>query len=177
MEAEQFKDFCDVFNLQNLIKEPTCSKSVLNPSSIDVILTNKCNFFHNSIGLETGLSDYHKMTVTVLKTYLHKLKPNNIKYRSYKCFDDNSFKAELLSSLESRGNLNMKYDEFKNLFIWKCIRPFFFDKQKDFQKEIMLIEKKEITSNAKEVSEKLNNYFVDVIENLDITPFIEETEP
>ena len=39
-----------------------------------------------------------------------------------------------------------------------------------------MIEKDEITSNAKEVSEKLNNYFVDVIENLDITPFIEETE-
>ena len=40
-----------------------------------------------------------------------------------------------------------------------------------------MIEKDEITSNAKEVSEKLNNYFVDVIENLDITPFIEETYP
>ena len=117
MEAEHFKDFCDVFNLKNLIKEPTCIKSVLNPSSIDVILTNKCNFFHNSFALETGLSDYHKMTVTVLKTYLHKLKPNTIKYRSYKYCDDNSFKAELLSSLESRGNLPMKYDDFKNLFM------------------------------------------------------------
>ena len=260
MEVEPLKGFCDVFNLQNLIKEPTCFKSVLNPSSIDVILTNKRNFVHNSFAFETGLSDYHKMTITVLKTYVKKLKPKTIKYRSYKHFDDTSFKSELVSSLESRGNRNVKYDEFKTLFmevltkhahvkekvirgnnapfmnkmlskafmersrlknkydnftnevnkvsykkqrnfctnllknvkknyynnldinifndnkkVWKCIRPFFSDKQTDFQKEIILIEKDEITSNAKEVSEKFNNYFIDVIENLDIAPIIEET--
>ena len=107
---------CDVFNLQNLIKEPTCFKSVLNPSS-DVILTNRRNFFHNSLAFETGLSDYHKMTITVLKRYVKKLKPKTIKYRSYKLFDDISFKSELISSLECRGNHNMKYDEFKTLFM------------------------------------------------------------
>ena len=37
------------------------------------------------------------------------------------------------------------------------------------------MEKDDIISNAKEVSEKFNNYFIDVIENLDIAPFIEET--
>ena len=34
-------NFCDTYNLKNLIKEPTCFKSTENPSSIDIILTNK----------------------------------------------------------------------------------------------------------------------------------------
>ena len=38
---ESMKDFCEMYNLENLIKEPTCFKSTENPSSIDIILTNK----------------------------------------------------------------------------------------------------------------------------------------
>ena len=37
---------------------------------------------------ETGLSDLHKLTFTVLKTYFQKQKPKVIKYRSYK-FNNN----------------------------------------------------------------------------------------
>ena len=50
------------------VKEPTCYKNVQNPSSIDVMLTNRKGSFQNSMVVETGLSDHHKMTVTVLKT-------------------------------------------------------------------------------------------------------------
>ena len=35
------KDFCELYNLENLIKDPTCYKNASNPSSIDVILTNR----------------------------------------------------------------------------------------------------------------------------------------
>ena len=31
--------FCAIYNLINLIKEPTCFKNVENPSTIDLILT------------------------------------------------------------------------------------------------------------------------------------------
>ena len=58
-------NFCDTYGLVNLIKEPTCFKSNENPSSIDVILTNKKHCFQNSMTIETGLSDFHRMTVTV----------------------------------------------------------------------------------------------------------------
>ena len=89
-----------------------------------------------------------------------------------------NFCTNLLRKVKKTYYNNLDINIFSdNKRFWKCIRPFFSDKQKDFQKEIILIEKDEITSNAKEVSEKLNNYFVDVIENLDITPFIEETYP
>ena len=33
-------DFCEMYSLSNLIKEPTCFKSVDNPSSIDIMLTH-----------------------------------------------------------------------------------------------------------------------------------------
>ena len=52
--------FCEMYNLENLIKEPTCFKSDENPSSIDIILTNKKASFQNTTTVETGLSDFHK---------------------------------------------------------------------------------------------------------------------
>ena len=65
----EMKEFCDIYNLKNLVKEPTCYKNVANPTCIDLILTNRQFMFHNTKTIETGLSDFHKMTVTVLKTY------------------------------------------------------------------------------------------------------------
>ena len=41
LSEEAMKDFCDVYCLSNMIKEPTCFKNILNPSSIDLILTNR----------------------------------------------------------------------------------------------------------------------------------------
>ena len=58
-------NFCDVCNLKNLIKVPTCFKNPESPTSIDVMLTNSCRSFPNSCGIETGLSDFHKMIVTI----------------------------------------------------------------------------------------------------------------
>ena len=66
------KDFCETYNLENLITEPTCIKNPDNPSSIDVILTNRADSFQNSMTIETGLSDHHKMTTSVLKIYFKK---------------------------------------------------------------------------------------------------------
>ena len=37
---EIMKEFCEIYNLTSLIQEPTCFKSPLNPSSIDLMLTN-----------------------------------------------------------------------------------------------------------------------------------------
>ena len=54
------KEFCDAYNLKNLITEATCFKNPINPSSIDLILTNKIRSFQNTTILETGLSDHHQ---------------------------------------------------------------------------------------------------------------------
>ena len=52
---EEMSNFCEMYGLDNLIKEPTCFKSTENPSSIDVMLTNKKHSFQNSMTIETGL--------------------------------------------------------------------------------------------------------------------------
>ena len=52
----EMKGFCEIYNLENLIREPTCYKNAENPSSIDIMLTNKKLSFQNSMTLETGLS-------------------------------------------------------------------------------------------------------------------------
>ena len=80
-------EFCDLYKLQNLITSPTCFKNVLNPSLIDLILTNKIRSFLNNQVIETGLSDHHKMTITVVRTFSQKQSPTCIKYRDYKRFD------------------------------------------------------------------------------------------
>ena len=72
MSEKEMHEFCETYNLENLIKGPTCFKNPSNPSSIDVMLTNKKSSFQNSMTLETGLSDCHHMTITVLKRYFKK---------------------------------------------------------------------------------------------------------
>ena len=59
--------FCDTYDLKCLIKEPTCYKNPENPSCIDLILTNYPKCFQNSCAVETDLSDFQRMTVTVTK--------------------------------------------------------------------------------------------------------------
>ena len=78
------KVFCDSCEFKILIKDPTCYRDPESPSCIDLILTNNPNSFQNSWMIETGLPDFHKMTVTVMKTTFQKLKPNIIHYRDYR---------------------------------------------------------------------------------------------
>ena len=66
------EQFCASYNLKSLIKEPTCFKSIDNPSCIELILTNYPKCFQNSGVYETGISDFHKLTFTVLNTYFQK---------------------------------------------------------------------------------------------------------
>ena len=93
--------FCASYNLKSLIKEPTCLKEVDNPFSIDLILTNHPKCFQNSGVYESGISGFHKLTFTVLKTFFQKAKPRIIKYRDYKHFDINNFRNELIRELFS----------------------------------------------------------------------------
>ena len=72
-----------MYNLKIIIKEPM---NLENPTRIDLTLTNSYWSFHNSCAIETGLSDFHKMTVTVMKSYFHKKESKIMKYRDYSNF-------------------------------------------------------------------------------------------
>ena len=95
------------------MKEPTCYTNPSNPSSIDVMLTNRSKRFHACQTIEIGLSG-HKLTVTVLKTFFQKQKPISIKYRDYKNFDQTKFRKQLMDELNI-GEIT--YEEFENILI------------------------------------------------------------
>ena len=46
--------------------------------------------------LEAGLSDFHLMTVTVMRKIFEKLKPRTINHRSYKHFSNEAYRESLL---------------------------------------------------------------------------------
>ena len=75
-------DFCDIYNLKNLVKVPTCYKNPDNPSCIDLFLTNRPRTFQSTTIIETDISDFHKLVVTVLKTFYKKQRPKIIHYRN-----------------------------------------------------------------------------------------------
>ena len=47
-------------------------------SCIDLILTNNAMAFQNTTTVFTGLSDFHKLVLTVLKTSITKSKPQKL---------------------------------------------------------------------------------------------------
>ena len=53
VKEQAMKEFCEMYGLENLIKGNTCFKSTENPSSIDLILTNKKHSFQNTTIVET----------------------------------------------------------------------------------------------------------------------------
>ena len=79
-----------------MINKPTCFKNPDKSSYIDLILTNFPKSFQNTCVIETGLSDFHKLVVTVMKTTYKKSQPKIITYPSYKYFNNNSFREALL---------------------------------------------------------------------------------
>ena len=110
-------DFCSIYGLKNIIHTPTCFKNVNNPSLIDLILTNRYRSFQSTTVAETGLSDFHKMTVTVLKTFFKKAPPKIITYRDYKYYSHKKFRIELESALNEINLFNISNDEFASLFM------------------------------------------------------------
>ena len=104
--------FCNKFGLESLIKDATCYKNPENPSTIELILTNNPRRFQTSYVIETGLSDFHRMVLTTMKTSFERLKPRVINYRDYKSFENKLFREELLFEL-SNSALEKNADGFQ----------------------------------------------------------------
>ena len=78
-------------------------------------MTNSKNNFDETVVLESGLSDFHKPVVSVLKSYFKKEDPKIIYYRDYKYFDNEMFSNEHENELKKIGPLTLNYNIFKNL--------------------------------------------------------------
>ena len=92
-------EFCEIYNTKNIIKDKTCLKNPENPAYIDLMLTNSPRSFQNSIVIETGLSDFDKMTVTVVQIDYCKQKPSVITYRKFINFSNIVFLKDLEEAL------------------------------------------------------------------------------
>ena len=105
----KLKNFCYTFDFKNLIKVPTCFQSIDNPSSIDVILTNRNKSFMHSKSVTCGLSDHHSLVCTMFRTHISILKPIEVNYRCFRKFDELAFLADLESAFS-----NTNFSELAN---------------------------------------------------------------
>ena len=64
---KDLQNFLNTYSLKNSVKERTCYKAE-TPRCIDLILTNLNQSMLHTTTIETGLSDFHKMIVIVLKS-------------------------------------------------------------------------------------------------------------
>ena len=109
--------FCNEYKLKALNKEPTCFKNNMNPSCIDLFLINCPKSFESALTMETGLSDFHKLIVTVLKVKHEKVPPKIIQYRDYKNFDSTRFFEKLQVKLTHLDMNSLDFVSLKKCFM------------------------------------------------------------
>ena len=83
--------------------------SISIPFGIPLFFTNFCRSFLKSSVIETGLSDYHRMTATVTKKNHLKDYHQTIKnHRDYSRLESSVFRERLLQSI-GQANLGNNY--------------------------------------------------------------------
>ena len=100
-----------MFELNHLIKDPTCFKSS-NPLCIDNFYTNKNAMFFNSSTVEIGISDHHSLIWTIPRSTFCKGPAKFIYYRSYNNYNKEQFESVLKQRLVSSSNFEEFFDTF-----------------------------------------------------------------
>ena len=93
-------EFLEQYKAKNIMKNKTCFKNPDRTTCIDLFLTNSPHSFQNTITISTGLSDFYKIIIIVLKSSFVKLKAGEMYYRDYKNFSTNSFRDDLTLSFD-----------------------------------------------------------------------------
>ena len=114
IDNKGLENFMTTFDLECLIKKPTCFQSS-NPTCIDLILTNKKEFFKNTDVIEVGIFNHHSLIVTALKSLLLKRNAKTKLYRNYSSFNMDHFKEDLDNNL--KNNSISEYSNFQNIFL------------------------------------------------------------
>ena len=257
-DEHHMKSFCENYGLKNLIRQPTCYKNPSNPVCIDLILTNVPRSFQSTCVVETGLSDFHLMTLTVMRKSFKKYQPKIINYRSYKNFSNEKYRETLINNLSKENFINnddgfqrfchisldalnkhaprkkkhargnqmpffnkelskaimtrtklrkiflqnrskgnrIRYTKQRNFCVsllrktkkkyyqnlhekfvvdnklfWKTVKPLLSDNVAG-KDEIHLIENNELVKTDLEIAEVLNKYFLNIVQNLDISSYL-----
>ena len=83
-----------------------------------MMLTNRPRSFRNASLIEIGLSDCHKMIVSVFRAFFKRLPAKVIECRNYKTLDQNEFLRNLDQELIKSNSLDdeQRYDIFTSIF-------------------------------------------------------------
>ena len=106
------------------------SKEIESHSSKHQSTCINSHSFQNSCTFETGLSNFYKITLTVLKKSFAKQKPRILNYRNYKFFNNTLYRDQVLNKLRN-SNLQISDKDLKpfketylsvvkTIALWKC---------------------------------------------------------
>ena len=111
------KVFCNQHKLKAMDEDPTSFKNFDNLLCIDLFLKNSSKSFEKCLTLETAMSDFHKLRITILKVKSGKLPPRIILYRDCKNFESKAFNNTLQVSLKNFDTNNSTFIELKTIFM------------------------------------------------------------
>ena len=168
-KEKELQEFFQLYCLKNLITEPTCYKSCKNPTCIDLIITNRPTYFQHSTTFETGISDFHKIVMTVMKTQFRKYPAKIVTYRDYRNYSKSNFHNELKEAMINENLYEVSNDTFvhktmeiidrhvplKQKYIRANQGPFM---TKDLQKAIMVRSKLKNKFNLLKTQSAYTNY-------------------
>ena len=104
------KSFCQIYGCKNTAKGKTCFRNPINPTCIDLIITDRRKSFQESEVTETGLSGFHKTSLTVMKVF-YKIFPIKLSCMNQKVL----YRVFLKFHLEHFKVLSITY--FKNMLL------------------------------------------------------------
>ena len=111
---------CDLFNISQLVKEPT-RVTTTSKTLIDVILTSMPENHQNTSVIKITLSDHFMICTDIV--YEKSFEPKEINVRSFVKFHENSYLNDLtavINSINLQANLCYLWDQFKTNFIHVC---------------------------------------------------------
>ena len=109
--------FCNQYKLKSLNKDPTCYQNIDNPFCIDLLIINSAKSFESTCTTENGLSDFHKLVVTVLNEKYERMPPKAIQYIDHKKFDYTIFNNNLCKQIENFNFSELDFATLRKIFI------------------------------------------------------------
>ena len=88
------KDLCDLYDLKNLIKDPTYHKEATS-TLLDNILVSNHRRYTGALNANFNLSDCHNLIGAATRLFAPIMKPRKIFYRSYKHFCEADYLTDL----------------------------------------------------------------------------------
>ena len=83
------------------------------------MLTNRPRSFHHTSLIETGMSDCHKLILSLLRAFFKRIPAKAIEYRNYNKFSPDTFLHELDQELNKGiicNSQDKQYDLFSDIF-------------------------------------------------------------